>query len=66
MKGINFHIEKNLARAFRDAKCASVCVSVCVYVCMSEGKNGITFDPLHEINRNFQGLLSKKVVLLGR
>ena len=25
-----------------------------------------TFDPLHEINWNFQGLLSKKVVLLGK
>ena len=42
VKGINFHIEKNLAHAYRDAKCASVC--------LSDGKNGITFDPLHEIN----------------
>ena len=24
VKGINFHIEKNLARAYRDAKCVSV------------------------------------------
>ena len=46
VKGINFHIEKNLARAYRDAKCVSVCVSVC----LSVGKNGITFDPLLEIN----------------
>ena len=44
VKGINFHIEKNLARANRDAKCAFVCV------CLSGGKNEITFDPLHEIN----------------
>ena len=42
VKGIKFHVEKNLARAYRDAKCASVC--------LSGGKNGITFDPLHEIN----------------
>ena len=42
VKGINFHIEKNLARAYRDAKCASVC--------LSGGKNGITFVLLHEIN----------------
>ena len=46
VKGINFHIEKNLARAYRDAKCASVCLSVC----LSDGKNRITFDLLHEIN----------------
>ena len=44
VKGINFHIEKNLAHANRDAKCAFVCV------CLSGGKNEITFDPLHEIN----------------
>ena len=42
VKGKKFHVEKNLARANRDAKCASVC--------LSGGKNGITFDPLHEIN----------------
>ena len=46
MKGIKFHVEKNLARAYRDAKCASVCLSVC----LSDGKNRITFDPQHEIN----------------
>ena len=28
VKGINFHIEKNLARAYRDAKCVSVCLTV--------------------------------------
>ena len=28
VKGINFHIEKNLTRAYRDAKCASVCLAV--------------------------------------
>ena len=42
VKGINFHIEKNFARAYRDAKCVSVC--------LSGSKNGITFDLLHEIN----------------
>ena len=42
MKGINFLQEKNLACAYRDAKCASVC--------LSGGKDGITFDVLHEIN----------------
>ena len=42
VKGINFHTEKNLACAYRDAKCVSVC--------LSGGKNRITFDPLHEIN----------------
>ena len=33
---------------------------------LSVGKNGITFDPLHEICLNFQGLLSQNVVFLGR
>ena len=28
VKGINFHIEKNLERAYRDAKCVSVCLAV--------------------------------------
>ena len=28
VKGINFHIEKNLACAYRDAKCVSVCLTV--------------------------------------
>ena len=28
MKGINFHTEKNHARAYRNAKCASVCLAV--------------------------------------
>ena len=28
VKGINFYIEKNLARAYRDAKCAFVCLSI--------------------------------------
>ena len=41
-----FPYRKNLARAYRDAKCASVCLSVC----LSDGKNRITFDLLHEIN----------------
>ena len=39
VKGINLHIEKNLACAYRDAKCVSVCLcvglSVCVSVCLS-------------------------------
>ena len=43
VKGINFHIEKNLACAYRDAKC----VSVCLCVGLSGSKNGITFDLLH-------------------
>ena len=34
VKGINFHSEKNLAHAYRDAKCASVCLSVCLTVKM--------------------------------
>ena len=49
MKGINFHIEKNIARTYRDAKCApvrlsgqshlyqgrmSVCVLSCLHACM--------------------------------
>ena len=28
----------------------NVHLSVCLSVCLSVGKNGITFDPLHEIN----------------
>ena len=42
VKGLNFCIEKNLARAYRDGKCISDCVS--------ETKNGITFDIQHEFN----------------
>ena len=34
---------------------------VCLSVCLSASKNVITFDPLHEINWNFQGLLNKKL-----
>ena len=41
-----FPYRKILARAYRDAKCTSVCLSVC----LSGSINGITFDPLHEIN----------------
>ena len=41
VKGINFHIEKNLAHAYTKG---------CTSVCLSESKNGITFDSQHEIN----------------
>ena len=54
VKGINFHIEKIL----------SVHIGM-QNVHLSGSKNGIIFDPLHDVNGNFQGLLSKKVLLLG-
>ena len=47
VKGINFHIEK-ISSVHIGMQ--NVRLSVCVSVCVSESKNGITFDPLHEIN----------------
>ena len=47
VKGINFHIEKISPMHIG---MQNVRLSVCVSVCLSDGKNGITFDPLHEIN----------------
>ena len=54
VKSINYRTEKNLAFAYRDAKC--------VCVCLSESKNVITFDELHEKNEIFRVCSGKKLL----